>query len=366
MSHRRGRLAAGTLGFALALLLALPAGAAAASFTTPPQTSGMSATLPLLGSSLTVDVALDANGNLSSVSLNPVGDFTATKDHPHFVKFQNTDGSVKVSITAWGGAMALKAKAGSLSALEGSGTWSADIFGTGDTTTVHYTVGDDGSGAPTVAIDSVNAPSGVTVTQNPPTTKTWGDFASARVSADFAWNGFTKHLAIATSVGSKKDDSGARLQIVLWGDHSQKLSGTLADVLGSHTWSGKLCDGTTVGVAFQVVDDGTGNGKVTYDPNTFATGGTAKAKAFGNGFVAWFTNKGAAVAVSLRKAQDGTYTLRVASFAGRWCDKGTTPANPTLNTPVSPDATKGPDKFHGGHGKHLGFGFGHGRQKGHK
>ena len=75
-----------------------------------------------------------------------------------------------------------------------------------------------------------------------------------------------------------------------------------------------------------------------------ATGAAAHAKNLknGKGFVAIFDGKRAAVLVWLRHKDDGSWKLAVGSFAGKWC-KGTEIANPTVNTPVSPDATKGCD-----------------------
>jgi len=366
MNHVRAGIGARAAALALVSLLLLPAAAAAFDFTDPPAAGPITATLPLLGASLKVDVATDGAGNLTSVALDPVGDFTATRDRPHAVKFENADGSVKVTISSWGGGTSIKARAGTLAALEGEGSWKADVFSTGHPTTVQYTVGDNGSGGPTIVVDSVStpgAPAGFTATAGTPTTKTKGDFTTASVGVQFAWNGFKRHLAISVTAGTG-DDAKASLKVSLGGRSGQSLSGTLADVLGSHTWHGQLCDGTSVGIAFQVVGDGSGGAKVTYDPDTFATGAPAHAwnLKHGSGFVALFDQKHAAVLVWLRHKSDGSWKLSVGSFVGRWC-KGTTIPNPTVNTPVAPDATKGPDgkwhwnfwgwgwdRHHGGHG----------------
>ena len=348
MTHARSGLTARAIALAVASLMILPAAAAAFDFSTAPASGPITATLPLLGSSLKVDVAVDASGALSSVALDPVGDFTATGLHPHAVKFENADGSVKVTIRSWGGSTQIKARAGTLASLVGSGTWKADVFGTGDPTTVAYTIGDDGSGNATLSIDSVSAGAGITATAGTPKMKTWTDGSSASGRVDFAWNGFKKHLTIGVLVSTKADKVKASLALTLSARSGQTLSGTLADVSGSHTWHGQLCDGTNIGIAFQVADDGSGNGIVTYDPATFASGAPAHARTFkhGTGFVAVFDGKRAAVLVWLRKLSDGTYKLSVGSFAGKWC-KGTTVPNPAVNTPISADATKGSDgKWH--------------------
>jgi hypothetical protein len=369
MHHAAGRLAARTLALALVLAMVVPASAAAFDFTAPPSAGPINATLPLLGSSLTVDVATDDNGHLTSVALDPTGDFTATVDRPHAVRFETADGSVKVTITSWGGHTTLAAKTKTLADLEGAGTWKADLFNTGDPTTVKYTIGHDGAGAPTIVVDDVAGPAAIVATVGTPTTKTSDHRASARVGIDFAWNGFTKKLTIGVSTVTKDDKTSAKLQVSLSGRSKQQVSGALADVLGAHAWSGKLCDGTAIGIAFQVVEDPAGTGKVTFDPDTFATGAEARAKELrkGKGFVAIFKEQRAAVLVWLKKSDDDTWKLVVGSFAGKWC-KGTTIANPTVNTPVSADATTGKDgKFHWGFwgwGRH-GFGNGWGHNNGH-
>lgn len=365
MHHTVGRLVARTMALALTLLIAVPAAAAAFDFGPAPVTGPITATLPLLGSSLKVDVATDDAGNLTSVALDPIsvdpgGAFTATALRPHAVKFETADGSVKVTITSWGGNTAIAAKATTLADLEGAGTWSADVFGTGDPTTVNYTIGHDGAGAPTITIDDVSAPAAITKTVGAPKTKTSGSTTSTKVSIKFEWNGYARTLSIGVAVVTKDDKSAARLQVSLSGRSKQVVKGSIESLLGAHTWKGKLCDGTAIGIAFQVVSDGNGGGKVTFDPDTFATGADAHAKALkkGQGFIAIFDGKRAAVLVWLKKVDTDSWKLVVGSFAGKWC-KGTTIANPTVNTPVSENATK-----HDCDGK-VGWDFWWGRNGGH-
>ena len=52
------------------------------------------------------------------------------------------------------------------------------MFGTGSASTVAYTIGDDGSGKPTLAIGTVSAASGITATVDAPMAKS-GKSASA-------------------------------------------------------------------------------------------------------------------------------------------------------------------------------------------
>jgi hypothetical protein len=364
MHHGLGRLSARITALAFVLLMALPATTAAFDFTQPAGSGPITATLPLLGSSLKVDVATDDNGNLTSVALDPIsvdpgGAFTATRTRPHAVKFETADGNVKVTITSWGGRTSLAARATTLADLEGAGTWSADLFKTGNPTTVKYTIGHDGAGAPTIVIDDVDTPGAITPTVGTPKTKTSEGRASARVGIVFEWHGYTKTLSIGVNTFTKDDKTSARLEVTLSGRSKQVVQGSLESVLGAHTWQGKLCDGTAIGIAFQVVSDGNGGGKVTFDEDTFATGADARAKTFkkGTGFVAVFDRKRAAVLVWLKKTEDDSWKLVVGSFAGRWC-KGTTIVDPIVNTPISDDATKGHDgKWHW---RWWGWGFGHG------
>ncbi|MES2209383.1 MAG: hypothetical protein V4515_04270 [Chloroflexota bacterium] len=338
MINHRGRSSASILGLALIALIALPATAFANTSGPIAQTGGMSATIPLLGASLTVDVVLDPVGNISSVALDPVGDFSATKVGPHAVAFETTDGTTQVKIKAKGDKLSLKVAAGSLAALVGSGTWTADVFGTGATTLVGYTIGDS-AGAPTISVDSVAAPAGITVTQSPPETSTSDDGAKASVRVDFAADGFVKRLKLSVSVKFEDGDQQARLKIELSGKDKQNLTGTLASLVGPHAWSGLACDGTTaLGIAFTVVDTA-GVGSVTFDPATFATGGTATATANENGFTARFDGTRTKVKVRLTQADDGTWSLKVSAKTDKCKDQ---PAvDPTVNTPVAPrDAEK--------------------------
>jgi hypothetical protein len=310
------------LGLAL-LLLAFPAGAAANSNNPITQTGGMSATLPLLGTSLTVDVTLDGVGNISGVALNPTGVVSQTSADKSVVKFSNSGGTVKVTVRASGDHMAIKAKA-KLGDLLGAGSWSANVFGTGSAT-VKYTVGKDGSGDPTVSIGTITTPGGVTATKVGPKSGADAKRAWAFAGVTFSSNGFTKRLTI--SVSEKKSDGSARLAIVLSGRDKQKLSGTLAQLAGDRTWNAKLCDGTAVSVAYHVGSDG----KVVFDKATGApykeqdlkAGGegkdpdkSSKTHALVSGIAVHFTKTNVGLVVWLQSNGDGTYTLKVLGRSG--------------------------------------------------
>jgi hypothetical protein len=312
------------LAVAAFLLAVAPAGVAATTNAPIAATGGMTATLPLLGTPLTVAITLNAGGTISGVALNPSTALSKTKSGDDFVKFTNTDGSVKVTVKAKGGQLAIKAKAKHVADLLGNGSWSSDVFATGTKSTAMYTVGKDSSGNPTVAIGTVTTPTGVVWTPAPapvhllkPGTSKSADKSKgshATASGKFTWQGFTKTLTISVNVAK---DGTAGLSITLSGRDAQKLNGSLASLVAgrARTWSANSCAGTPVTVKYHVATDGT----VVYDG---ATGGTATEKKFANGFLAWFDKGRTGVFVNLIAQKDGTSTLYVLGRAGDCSGKG--------------------------------------------
>ena len=324
----------------LGLILAFPGGVAATTNEPIAQTGGMSATLPLLGTSLTVNVTLAATGDISGVGLSPATGLAQTSPatDKEVIRFSTADGTTKVTVKAYGDRLAIVAKTKTLASLKGNATWSADVFGTGSNSTVPYAIGDDGSGHPTLAIGSASTSERlVAATAIAVKSKTNGGASSVSGGVSFAYQGFVKRLTISVSVG--KDGTAAE-KITLSGKDRQKLSGALADLVGARTWTAHLCDGTKVTIAYHVTSDG----KVVYDG---ATGGTAKEKAIvwpkakdpskdkdksssaapkkasivsANGFVAHFEKTWVGVSVLLVKKTDGTYALKVSGFSG-FCGK---------------------------------------------
>lgn len=293
---------------ALAGLLALPAGAAATTNEPIAQTGGMTATLPLFGTTLTVDVALDTTGNISGVVLTPPGDFTQTTTEATKVKFENTAGTTTVSVKAKGSTMSIKASSGALADVSGTDSWGADIFGTGAKSTVAYTIGDDGTGKPTLAIGAISAAAGIVATPIAPKSHSDEDEdASVSGGATFAFEGYVKRLSISVSVD--RESGKARLQITLSGKDRQRTTGTLAELAGPRTWSAHLCDGTAVTVTYHV---GPG-GSAVYDS---ATGAPATAKKYDHGFQADFDGTNVGVKVALKANEDGAYTVMASGFSG--------------------------------------------------
>jgi hypothetical protein len=321
---------AAPVALALIALLALPLAAFANTSGAIAQTGGMTVTLPMAGSGLSVVVQLDVVGNVSQVAIDPVGTYTATKLGPHAVTFATADGTSQVKIKAKGHKLDVKTSAPTLASLVGSGTWSSDLFGTGAPTTVGYTIGDAG-GAPTIAIDSVAAPADVVVVQGAPKAETDADGAEASVRIDFSRDGFTKRLDIKVSVETDEDNA-ATLKITLTGKDKQKLNEALANLVGTRSWAGHLCDGTAIGFGYDVLADGS----LAFGA---ATGAFATAKIQPHGFTATFDGTKTTVTVRLNQHGDGTWELDAKTRTDK-CNQ-TEAADPTVNTPVAPKATKG-------------------------
>jgi hypothetical protein len=287
----------------IAIALAFPVGIAAHTTEQIAETGGM--TLPLLGASLTVEIKLDAVGHISEVNLDPAGTLTETRSGDHRVSFANADGTARVDIAARGHKLSAKARTGSLDDLVGDHVWSAAVFGPGTESTVPYTIGNDG-GKPTLVINPPTVPAGVTATVS--AIKSSGNNVSGRVT--FESDGYIKTLSIWVHV----DQGGgkAMLKIVLSGKDKQRLSGSLAELVGARTWSAQLCDESTATVNYLVKDDGTVE-FVSADPATVSV------KTKGKGFTATFDGTKVRVSVSLQ-AKNGSYELKVDGKSGK-CGK---------------------------------------------
>lgn len=314
MKRHASRLAATLITSLVLGLVAFPAGVFAQTNGPIAQTGGMTAVLPLFGSAgLTVAVTLDTVGNISDVALTPTGVVTQTSSDPTLVKFANTDGTTKVAVKAKGDKLSISAKSGSLADFIGTGTWSANVFGTG-VESVDYTIGDDGTGKPTLTIGTPSVVDGVTALVIAPKTDSEDEEASASGGVTFSADGFVKRLRITIEV----DEVGgtAHLKITLTGKDRQTLSDALAALVaaGDRTWSAYLCDGTTqVTVTYKVNADGTVS-FVSASPSAPAATVTTN----DNGFRARFDGTNVGVQVSLRPNDDGTtYTLSAKGSSGK-------------------------------------------------
>ena len=324
------RALAAPLGLALVVLLALPMAAFANTSEAIAQTGGMTVVLPFPGTDLSVVVKLDAVGNLTQVDLAPIGTYSATKVGPHAVTFENSGDTSQVKIKAKGDKLAVSASAPTLASFLGTGSWSADLFGTGTATTVAYTVGDSG-GAPTIALGAIVPAAGITVVPGTPKMKTGSSGSEASVRIEFSKDGFTKKLDIKVSV--KADgERPASLKITLSGKDRQKLNGTLAQLAGLHSWSGHLCNGAPVSFTYTVRDPA---GTVAFGT---ATGATATAKPSNHGFTVRFDGSKTKVKVSLNQKKDLSWELKVRAKTDK-C-KHTPALDPKVNTPITSGADR--------------------------
>lgn len=355
MSIRHARRLGAVLALALAALVALPGITFAATNPQIAATGGMTATLPILGGGVAVTVALDPAGNVSGVTVSDPS-LTQSSSKTGVVKFATSDGKTKVTVKALGSKLAISAKATTLAELEGTGTWSANVFGNG-VSSAQYTIGHDASGNPTVSLadpsplaSGVTWKAGLTAPQQHDGKPKGGSIAAA--GGQFSYQGFTKTLKVVVKVEKAHgDDPGrASLKITLAGRDVQRLTGTLADLAaaGQRTWAGFLCDGTTkVTVTYHVNADGT----LGFDG---ATGGTAVDKAGKHGgLMVRFKGTNVGFGARLRDNGDGTFTLKAAGFSG-FCG----------GRHAKPDGQGGHHHASGGHGsqpgdkssKHGGFG----------
>ncbi|HTS15205.1 MAG TPA: hypothetical protein VMH24_06035 [Candidatus Sulfotelmatobacter sp.] len=328
---RRTALVVGLV--AAALLLIIPGSVLANTNEPIASTGGMSATLPLMGTSMAVDISLDTVGVIKTVDVNPLNGMTETKTDPGYVRFATADGKTTVSVLARGGRLALTERT-TLDNLKGSGSWSADVFGTKAKSTVDYTVGIDASGNPTLTLGAIDPASGITATADAPKaksikTKFTGGWSVATDGVTFTWDGWTKHLSISVSA---KSDGTASLRLVLSGKDRQRTTGTLAQLAGARTWSAHLCDATPVSVTYHVAADGT----IVYDS---ATGGTVTEKSKDGWLFVRFNGTFVGMVAHLKSEGSGTYKLVVQGFSG-FCGHS--------------DKT-GHDKGHGGSGGNEGW-----------
>jgi hypothetical protein len=317
------------------------------------QTGGAEVVIPMMGSPLTVTVALDkTTGAITSVNLNPAAGFTATAVSPNRVRFEKgTDGTTRLAIKANGNQLSVSVRSLKLDDLLGSGTWSGDVFGTGGKSTVPYTIGKDGSGAPTVAIGTPVAPAPIVAVVGAAKTGDHEDGKSASQTVTFTNNGFTVRLTISVTVETDDSAGTAKLRFTLSGRDIQRLP--LTNLVGAHTWKGNLCDGTAASFAYTVNADGTltaGAASPTADIKSGTLDGEHEDHSTPgiNSLSATFST-GDSVRISLSvNGTDAALATKVHA-----ADCGTPAKDPTVNTPVSlkPNQDHGHQDGHG-NGKH--------------
>ena len=301
--------------------------------TTPPSTDApvvaaeSTTTLPLFGTPLTVDVSTTPGGSLAGVTVNPATGLTATQVHPNLVAFVNDDGSGKVRVVTRHGTQKTAVAAPTLKEISGQGGWSGDLFGTGTTTTVGFTIGDRGDGTPDITgITTSDASAAIGDVQHSAGGKV------ARATITFTSGIQSRRLTITVVVFTRGDETRAASQVSLSKISGVKLPADQA--AGEHTWSGTLCDGTKASVTYTVASDGS----ITAGAVTPA-GATAAVK--GNTLAVTFS---ATESVSIRVSEsDGQ--LRISASPRLRCERTVPSVNtPTSTNPTNRDPRSGPPR----------------------
>jgi hypothetical protein len=224
-------------------------------------------TLPLFGAQLTLDIVNGPGGALTSVTVTPAAGNVATKLEPHKVVFESANltdplgDPAKVVIKSRNGTQKISARAGSLADVAGPGSWVGDVFGTGNLTTVPFTIADVG-GAPTITIGTMVLAADVTVPVAPVVQTSSGDDdddegveQSARATIKFVnAPGGDQSRTLSIKVKIEEDDgrTEAKLSISLG-----KIKGVEGKAVGAHTWIGVLCNNADASIAYSVDANGT-------------------------------------------------------------------------------------------------------------
>lgn len=244
------------------LLGVLPGVAAADTTAAIAETGAITLTIP--GAPVTVSVTLDDFGNIDTVGIDDAG-FAATRTGEHQLRFSKGagEGSTEIRIETDGEELTTELRTSNFADALGDNVWSGDIFGTGAITTVTFTVAQAGSGDETYAeITAVVVGTPFDFMLDGPETELTGAGvtfeAESEAEIEFFSDGFLKVLEIEveTEFEADNDHSGIEVKIttVLSGEERRELSNEA--VLGTHTWEGLLCDGSTVSVTYTVTSEG--------------------------------------------------------------------------------------------------------------
>ena len=335
------------LGIASIVAVGATAGASAQAQKAPLVVNNSTFTLNLLGAPLVIDVTTDPGGNLVDVALNPPtppADVTATVK-PNKVVFVNADGTMKIKVSAKHGGQSVTARAATLLDVSGPGSWTGDVFGTGEATAVNYTVGALPDGSPDVTIDSVISPLtnviGATVYHpgDPADPQSEEHGAKASASVEFTSLGQSRTLRVAVELHDDDGAMTAELRVSL-----SKIKGAQTasgEAVGPHTWTGTLCDSTVATFDYTVAADGSvAVGTLPDGATTTNTGDHGTSVRFATG-----------ERVQIKVKNDNG-TLTVGAKASLHCKA----SDPTVNTPVVTTAAESGNTPHGGKGPKNGNG----------
>jgi hypothetical protein len=245
--------AAAVLGTVLIGGVVVPSTAAAVAVPT-------TVTLPLFGVPFTVDITTGPGGALANVAVTSANSTVATELKPRKVVFESSDSAgdtARVVVKSKHGGQSVSARAGTLAQVSGPGSWSGDVFGTGAATTVNFVIAAAADGSPDITgVTSSDSTAVIGATEH--STGDGGDDESgmsARASVKFtnAAGDQSRTLSIKVKVDTDEEgDASAKLSVSLSG-----IKGVEGKAVGSHTWTGVLCDNTPASIAYTVAADGT-------------------------------------------------------------------------------------------------------------
>ena len=323
------------LGIALVALLALPLAVLANTSEAIAQTGGMTVTLPMPGSGLTVAIKLDVVGNVSQVDLDPVGTYSRDQGRAACRELQERRRDLAGQDQGQGRqalGQGVRTDARLVRRLRAAGR--PTCSGPATATTVGYTVGDDG-GKPTIAIDSVNAPGDIAVVQGTPKSKT-GSEGLERLGPHRLQPRRLHQEARHRDLGQGDRRSRRQLQ-----DHAVRQGPAEAHAARWPSWPGRGPGPATCATAprsasrYTVVDDGT-DGSVVF--------GAGQRPGHEQGRQARDLcpvrrHHGPRSTVSLHEKKDGTWALKVSTRTPKCRHQPA--ADPGVNTPIDPNAGSG-------------------------
>lgn len=176
-------------------------------------------TIPVLGSDLVVTISVDDDGTLSEVALDPADGFTLDAEQDHKMKFSSEDGSMVVKVKAKNDNIFTKVQAQDVESLTGPGTWTGDVFGTGDIATVRYVISVDAAGMPAVTVDDAIelALPDVAIDIKQGESDDEADEAESTAKVTFERDGYKVQLKITAEVQMQDGESRISLKIMLIG-----------------------------------------------------------------------------------------------------------------------------------------------------
>lgn len=350
---RRSALLTASAFIGLASIVAAGATASAsARASIAPKAAAVSTfTLNLVGTPIVVGVTTDPAGNLVDATVTPATGFTPTAVMPNKVRFENSTTGTSVTVKANHGGQSVTARASSLATLVSTANgWTGDVFGNGVTTKVTFDIATLADGV-SPDIKTVKVLPDCTTGVAPAMTcvvgaTTYGDDeddnegTEASASVKFSLLGQTRTLRIRVGTHTEDGVTSAAVRISL-----SKIKGGMTVVVGTaQTWTGTLCDGTTVASFGYLVDATTNAVSITTAPTP-----AAEVKNNENGVEVRFAN-GPRVRIGVKHDDGGA---AVPSLTVKFkCEAGI----PTIGgLPADPTIVN-----QGGHGDQGGHGGGDG------